>query len=129
REVRKVLTAMRARPKWYAEHVERPLGHKRAPVAPMPADNAAEPPALELVGRDEIEDAQLVELAEQALAAIDSRLARGDPAEQVVAVVVRTLFGAAGSGDSARDDWLAAALADRERLDGIVATVLAILGR
>ncbi|RSD10478.1 hypothetical protein [Amycolatopsis eburnea] len=129
REVRKVLTAMRSRPKWYDEHVERPLGHKRAPVAPMPADNAAEPPALELVGRDEIEDAQLARLAEEALAAIDSRLARGDPAEEVVAVVIRTLFGAAGSGDSARDDWLAAALADRERLDGIVATVLAILGR
>ena len=54
REVRTVLAAMGTRPKWYAEHVERPLGHKRAPVAPMPADGAAEPAPLQLVGPDEI---------------------------------------------------------------------------
>lgn len=128
REVEQVLAAMRTRPKWHAEHVERPLGHKQAPVAPTPA----ELPALELVGAHEIEDARLTRLAEQALAAIETRLSDGETPAATVTAVVRTVFGGLdqvpGPG-SPRDDWLAAALADRERLAGIVATVLAILGR
>ncbi|MET8847395.1 hypothetical protein [Amycolatopsis sp. NPDC004625] len=127
-EVRRVLAAMRTREKWHAEHVERPLGHKQAPVAPMPA----ELPALELVGRDELADARLAELAEEALAAIEVRLNRGEPAATAVTTVLRLVFGGMAeeeSGEPARDEWLVAALADPVRLDGIVATALAILGR
>lgn len=126
REVERVLAAMRTRPAWHAEHVERPLGHKQAPVAPMPADF----PALELVGAHELEDARLADLAEQALAAIETRLNRGEPPAAAVTAVVRTVFGTAGpASGSPADDWLAAALADEGRQAGIVATVLAILGR
>ena len=131
-DLRRVLAAMRTRPKWHAEHVERPLGHKQAPVAPVPADGAAELPALELVGRHEIEDARLARLAEQALRAIEARLDRGDDPATAVKAVVRLLFGtglARGPHlDPAREDWLATALADPARVDRIVATVLGILG-
>ncbi|MDQ7807830.1 hypothetical protein Q5425_29190 [Amycolatopsis sp. A133] len=127
REVGQVLAAMRTRPKWHAEHVERPLGHKQAPVAPMPS----ELPALELVGAHEIDDARLTGLAEQALAAIEARLDRGESPAATVTAVVRTVFGGLdrAPGAGSRDDWLATALADRGRLEGIVATALAILGR
>ncbi|WIV53270.1 hypothetical protein [Amycolatopsis nalaikhensis] len=131
REVRRVLAAMRTRPKWHAEHVERPLGHKQAPVAPMPSDTAAELPALALVGPHEAEDVRLAGLAEQALRAIEARLDRGvDPAAAVTAVV-RLLFGRDPSPHrgSPRDDWLATALTEPARLDRIVTTALAILGR
>jgi hypothetical protein len=136
REVRTVLAAMGTRPKWYAEHVERPLGHKRAPVAPMPADGAAEPAPLQLVGPDEADDVRLAARAEEALCAIEARLDRGEDPATAVATVVRHLFGSAGDAldrlphnGSARDDWLATALADEARLGRIVTTVLAVLGR
>ncbi|WP_103348089.1 hypothetical protein [Amycolatopsis sp. CA-128772] len=124
-EVRQVLAAMRTRERWHAEHVERPLGHKQAPVAPMPA----ELPALELVGREERADARLAELAEEALGAIELRLNRGEEPATAVATVLTLVFGEDPLGTAARDDWLAAALADPARLAGIVATALAILGR
>lgn len=136
REVRTVLAAMRTRPKWHAEHVERPLGHKRAPVAPMPADSAAEPAPLHLVGRDEADDARLAARAEEALRAIEARLDHGENPATAVATVVRHVFGSGGTAldrlphnGSTRDDWLATALADEARLDRIVATVLALLDR
>ncbi|WP_460440788.1 hypothetical protein [Amycolatopsis stemonae] len=136
REVRTVLAAMRTRPKWHAEHVERPLGHKRAPVAPMPADASAEPAPLPLVGPDEADDVRLAGLADQALRAIEARLDRGEEATAAVTAVVRRVFGAGASAldrlprnGSTRDDWLTTALADEARLAGIVATVLAVLGR
>ncbi|WP_284749539.1 hypothetical protein [Amycolatopsis sp. RTGN1] len=136
REVRTVLAAMGTRPKWFAEHVERPLGHKRAPVAPMPADGAAEPAPLRLVGPEETDDARLAARAEQALRAIERRLDRGEDPATAVASVVRRVFGSGGDAldrlphnGSARDDWLATALADEARLDRIVTTVLAVLGR
>jgi hypothetical protein len=134
REVRTVLAAMCTRPKWYAAHVERPLGHKRAPVAPMPAEKSAELSPLELVGPHEVEDARLTALAEQALRAIEARLARGQDPATAVTAVVRVVFGAGAleaspHSGSPRDDWLATALADEARLDRIVATALALLAR
>ncbi|MEV6872037.1 hypothetical protein [Amycolatopsis sp. NPDC051128] len=135
-EVRRVLAAMRTRPQWHAEHVERPLGRKQTPVAPVPADSAAELPALELVGPHEVADARLTGLAEQALSAIEARLDRGEEPSGAVKAVVRLVFGTDGTGpgggphaEPAREDWLATALADPARVDRIVATVLAILGR
>ncbi|MGW3967449.1 hypothetical protein ACWED2_47070 [Amycolatopsis sp. NPDC005003] len=125
REVDRVLAAMRTRPAWHAEHVERPLGHKQAPVAPMPA----ELPALELVTEHELADARLAGLAEQALLAIEAKLDRGEPPATAVPTVVRTVFGEHAPTGPAADDWLTAALADDERLAQIVATVLAILDR
>jgi hypothetical protein len=136
REVRTVLAAMRTRPKWHAEHVERPLGHKRAPVAPMPADGAAEPAPLQLVGPDEADDARLIDLADLALRAIEKRLDRGHEPAMAVSAVVRCVFGTDDEvldrlphNGFTREDWLATALADEARLDRIVTTVLAVLGR
>lgn len=136
REVRQVLAAMRTRPRWHAEHVERPLGHKRSPVAPMPADGSAGPAPLELVGPAEADDVRLAGLAEQALRAIEARLDRGTDPAVAVADVVRRVFGAGEDAvgrlphhGAARADWLAAALADETRLDRITATVLDVLGR
>lgn len=136
-EVRKVLAAMRTRPRWYAEHVERPLGHKRAPVAPMPADSSSEVAVLELVRPHEVDDARLTGLAEQALRAIETRLVRGQDPAVAITAVVRVVFGTAGPSmldrlphhGSTRDDWLSAALADETRLDRIVTTALAVLDR
>ncbi|WP_410645442.1 hypothetical protein [Amycolatopsis sp. lyj-346] len=125
REVGRVLTAMRTRPAWHAEHVERPLGHKQAPVAPMPP----ELPALELVAGHELADARLAGLAEQALRAIETRLDRGEVPTAAVTTVVRKVFGEQAPEGPAHDDWLARALADPGRLEAIVATVLAILNR
>ncbi|MGV9361877.1 hypothetical protein [Amycolatopsis sp. NPDC003731] len=125
REVDRVLAAMRTRPAWHAEHVERPLGHKQAPVAPMPAES----PPLELVAPHELADARLADLAERALRAIELRLDRGEAAASAVPAVVRSVFGEQAPQGTPHDDWLAAALADRERVEGIVATALAILGR
>jgi hypothetical protein len=135
REVGTVLAAMRTRPKWYAEHVERPLGHKRAPVAPMAADSAPDHAALELVRPHEVDDAHLTGLAEQALRAIESRLHRGDAPATAVTAVVRVVFGATAPAaldrlphtGATRDDWLAAALADESRLDRIVTAALGVL--
>jgi hypothetical protein len=136
REVNTVLTAMRTRPRWHAEHVERPLGHKRPPVAPMPADGAAEPAPLQLVTPDEADDARLAALAEEALRAIEARLDHGETPAAAITTVLRRVFGAGATAldrvphdSSARDDWLTAALADEERLARIVATALAILDR
>ncbi|WP_410593744.1 hypothetical protein [Amycolatopsis sp. lyj-23] len=125
REVEQVLTAMRTRPAWHTAHVERPLGRKQAPVAPTPADF----PALELVGAHELADARLAGLAEQALQAIETRLNRGEDPAAAVTAVIGTVFGEQSPDDVPSDDWLAAALADQERLAGIVETVLAVLGR
>ncbi|WP_410673297.1 hypothetical protein [Amycolatopsis sp. cmx-4-68] len=136
REVRTVLAAMRTRPQWHAEHVERPLGHKQAPVAPMPADASAEPAPLELAGPDEVDDARLAGLADRALRAIEVRLDHGEVPAAAVTAVVRRVFGGGVSAldrmphhGSARDEWLATALADEARLERIVGTVLAVLGR
>lgn len=126
REVRQVLTAMRTRPKWYAEHVERPLGHKRAPVAPMPEDGPAELTPLQLVAPSQLDDDHLASLAEQALTAIEARLNRGHDPTPTIKAVIRCVF---GTGVATCDDWLATALTDESRLDRIVAAVSAILDR
>jgi hypothetical protein len=92
RDVSTVVDAMRSRPKWYDDYVERPLGRKRAPLLQAPPD---EPDALELPApRGDAEDARLTELAAVAVAAVEHRLARGEDARTVVVDVLTTVFGA-----------------------------------
>jgi hypothetical protein len=138
REIDTVLDAMRRRPAWYADYVERPLGGKRAPVA-------AAPPAgrtgeivrpLELGDPHARVDAELLRLAAEAVRAIDGRLARGEQAERIVVDVIRAVFGGAVAGtlDVAPHDapdplgGLTTALADGATVDRIVTTVLGIVG-
>lgn len=95
REVERVLAAMRCRPQWYADYVERPLGKKTAPLAPVPVDAgpAAEPPALVLAAPDEAVDSRLAELASLALAAIEKQLATDPRDESAVGRIIATVFG------------------------------------
>jgi hypothetical protein len=98
REVEQVLRAMRTRPKWYADYVERPLGAKTAPLATAAHGTPAgvEPSVLALVEPHEADDARLTALAESALEAIEGRLATNPDLKDLKAAVntvVRTVFG------------------------------------
>ncbi|GAA1996856.1 hypothetical protein [Catenulispora subtropica] len=136
RDVDMVLAAMRLRPRWFADYVERPLGHKVAPVAAQPAGPAADPTPLRLVSSDEEDDARLDALAETALEEIRRRLVAGEPARAAVETVVRTVFGAADDPeaharpphDHAEPGERALALVgDPAEIERIVTAVLAII--
>jgi hypothetical protein len=93
RETEIVLSAMRCRPQWYADYVERPLGHKRPLSVPLPrfsSENGTEL-VLESAFRQEEPDV-LAEWAAVAVAAIDSRIAAGETPEAVVVDVVSAVF-------------------------------------
>lgn len=145
-DVDRVLTAMKRRGTWYAAYVERPLGRKETPTvsdafaASGDGDGpAAEPPALVLADPHEAEEALLLTLAEEALAAMRGRIDAGESADTVVADVVRTVFGpdgpvpdpgpaAAPHGGPAPGEGVAALLDDAGETRRIVAAVLGILG-
>ncbi|GAB3430886.1 hypothetical protein GCM10027436_04410 [Actinophytocola sediminis] len=133
RDIATVLTAMRARPKWYADYVERPLGRKRIPLMPAPRTESPPPIATE-----ETEQTRLVELAALAIAAIEARLGRGEEPKVVLVEVLTTVFGAdpvvaeldrpAGFSATA-DEVVGALLTDSSSIDRLVAEVLDILAR
>ncbi|MBM2614504.1 hypothetical protein JIG36_02900 [Actinoplanes sp. LDG1-06] len=131
REVEQVLAVMRGRPHWYASFVERPLGAKQAPVAAM-GETAA---PLELGEPDDRVESELRSLAAQAVQAIGDRVENGEPAEEVVVEVVRTMFGGVFTGTldqpphGACDPLggVTGALSDRQRLNAIVETALTII--
>lgn len=137
-DVEAVLTAMRRRPAWYANFVERPLGRKQAPVLPAQrtGPDAAEPAHLTLTPRHETDDARLADLAGAAVAAIEARIRQGEEIRKVVVDVLGTVF-AAGSGAEDMDrtpgagpgagERVAALLADPATVDRIVAEVVEIL--
>ncbi|MFD0636793.1 hypothetical protein [Catenulispora yoronensis] len=136
RDVDTVLTAMRTRPRWHADYVERPLGRKQAPVVAHPGGAAAEPVPLRLVSGADEDDQRLAALAEAALEEIRRRLGTGEPAHAVVASVVRTVFGAAEGPDAqARPphdrvhagERALTLISDPAEIDRIVAAVLAIV--
>jgi hypothetical protein len=96
-EVDSILAAMRTRPGWYADYVERPLGRKHAPLIPAQRTSAQEVREPRYVRYDEPDDAQealLTELASTAIAAIAELAARGTPVRDAVAEVLGTVFGA-----------------------------------
>ncbi|MDQ7803301.1 hypothetical protein Q5425_06140 [Amycolatopsis sp. A133] len=88
-----VLSAMRRRPRWYENYVERPLGFKRPPSVPVPrfAPEDGTDPLGEPAFRQEEPDARL-ERAVVAVAAIEGRIAGGEPPEAVVVDVVSSVF-------------------------------------
>jgi hypothetical protein len=98
-DVETVLAAMRRRPRWYQDYVERPLGAKQAPVAwelgTRPEDPAVAAPLM-LAEPSDPDDERLVALAERALDEIDDRLGRGEDPTAVVTEVIGAVFGAAG---------------------------------
>jgi hypothetical protein len=130
RDVETVLAAMRTRPKWYADYVERPLGHKQPPVAH--ADDPYDLATLQLGDPAGADDQHLAELAAQALRAIRIRLRGDEEPAAAVLDVLRTVFGAAvGSHDLDRpphgspdyERCVAAALGDPRQADRVVAAV------
>lgn len=134
-DVATVLAAMRTRPTWYVDHVERPFGRKQAPVAG--SDGPVELPPLLLTDRSDLDEAFLADLATDALRAIQARLRRDQDATAVVTEVIRAVFGT-DLGSQAIDyppltapdyeERVATMLGDPQRVDHIVAAVLRILG-
>lgn len=134
-DVETVLAAMRLRAEWYESYVERPLGHKQAPVSALDVTAVDRP--LALIDPHHHVDAEMLRLAAAAVTAIGSRISTGEDARQVVVDVLRTVFGRAVSisgldhaPHAAADPTggLTDALADAARVNRIVATVLEIIG-
>jgi hypothetical protein len=132
REVDQVLAAMRARPQWYADHVERPLGKKTAPLAPdfVARGTATEPPELVLTGSGDIAEARLTDLAALALAAIEQRLVTDRCDDEAIGQIITTVFGRLDTGgdfqqesDSLGSRNVDALVGDPGELDRIVKTV------
>jgi hypothetical protein len=135
REVETVLAAMRARPNWYADHVERPFGRKQAPV--MTARGQAEMPPLVFTERADVDDTHLAALASVAIGKIQKALAGGCDPRVVVPEVIRTAFASDGGGHDidqppfASADYearVSAVLRDPAQLERVVAAVLQIVG-
>jgi len=131
REVERVIAAMRRRPEWYESYVERPLGRKQAPVAALPPTEAP----LALADPDESVEAEMRRLAADAVGAIGRRLGRGEQTQDVVAEVIRAVFGRTLAAGLNRAPHAAAdplggvtgALGDPTTLRRIVATVRTII--
>ena len=129
-DVALVLAAMRGRPRWFADYVERPLGRKRPALATGDADARSTQEAGH-GGQDSLRD-----LAALAFAALELRLARGEEPRAAVSEVLRTVF-AAGSGresldrlpgaSAGADEWVLAQLADPAAVARITEAVLALL--
>lgn len=139
-DIATVLTAMRTKPPWYQDYVERPLGHKQLPLA-LPHRSGCgpgpdQPPtALE---RGVADDNRRAELAALAVDVIAARLARGDDAKETVVEVIGSLFGAGTAAETmdrapgqGGDDGevVDACLADPGTVDRVVAVVLDLLGQ
>ncbi|GAA2851076.1 hypothetical protein GCM10010443_11330 [Actinoplanes cyaneus] len=134
RDVDTVLAVMRRRPEWYESYVERPLGAKQPPVA-LDAGDTVTPLALN--DPDDRVEAELLQLAADAVQAIEDRLGAGGSAENIVADVIRTVFGGTVAATLDRAPHTVAeplgdvsrALTDMATMQRIVTTALSILGR
>jgi hypothetical protein len=137
-DIETVLRVMRGRPKWHEAYVERPLGHKQTPVRPISidsADSVASERSLPLVGRHDIDESRLLDVASLALDAMMRRIERGEDPRTVVSEVVRMAFrdGTADGldrapGTSSVAERAAELVADQAVVDRVVATVLGLLG-
>jgi len=138
-DVERVLTAMRTRPTWYEKYVERPLGHKQAPLPPASragADSMRELVALPPARPDEIEETLLHGLVAAAIDAVETRLRAGEEPRAAVLAVLRTVFGAGpGAEDMDKvpgqgadlDEQAFRLLANPDTVDRVVAEFLQII--
>jgi hypothetical protein len=138
RDIAIVINAMRKRPTWYAKYVERPMGHKRLPLA-WATNNDDTEPRLDpgQSARDaHADDVRLHGLAATAVALIAGRVEQGEDIRQVVIDVISAIFGS-GTGsesmdrlpgyDCAHHERVTERLADPKTVDRIVAEVLELL--
>jgi hypothetical protein len=142
-EVDRALAAMRTKPKWYSDYVERPLGHKQPPLMPAQhsgANDYREPEYVQYFEPDQVDDAQLSELAAAALEAITEQIGRGAAPGESVSAVLGLVFGADEStGEMDRLPGDGRTLSPRERaaqlildpdvLDRVLALVLDLLAQ
>lgn len=145
RDVARVCRAMRARPAWYEKYVEVPLGRKRpALVAPLVGDGGGPDdgvgrglPPLSLAVPGQSVEVWLHEAAATALAAIEERVAAGEPPRAACVSVLSEVF-ASGTGWESMDSapstapdlaaHVAFRLADPSAVDRIADAVMEILG-
>jgi len=139
RDIETVLAAMRTRPDWHFKYVERPLGHKQAPVysGTQSPDEADQGSALCFVTTIETDESRLDQLAALAVDELERRLADGEDPHVCVAGVVRRVFAEADPAwgldrpphdGPGHEERVSALLADPAALDRIVAEVLDIVG-
>jgi hypothetical protein len=114
-----VLATMRTNPRWYDLYIERPLGHKHAPVLPV-QHGGREAEHLVPVRRDERTDARLRNLADLAVDAIARRLTAGEEATEAVRTVLGVVFGG-GTGADGLGDVPGAGADHDERLEALIA--------
>jgi hypothetical protein len=137
-DVMTVLAAMRKRPKWYLNYVERPMGHKRPSLLSNPRHGWEPASDSAQAARDAhaADDARRAELAALAVTAIRSRVQQGEDVHAAVIGVINAVFGSdTGAQDLDRlpahdgtdDEWVAVRLADPATVDRIVAVVLDLL--
>ncbi|HEU4348778.1 MAG TPA: hypothetical protein VFR35_13445 [Actinoplanes sp.] len=137
-EVNRVLAAMRRRPGWYADYVERPLGTKAAPVAAPPGDAVGDTRPLTPMTPEDEDDDRLLALASAAVDAIAAGLRRGEEPGETVVRVLGAVFGSGTGGGElnrvpgagvALDERVSVLLADHGVRDRIVAQAVGIVAR
>lgn len=137
-DLERVLRAMRTRPGWFEDSVERPLGRKQAPLLPQRfggPERVGEPEYVTYYTPDETAEALLTHLAWTAVRVLERRLARGDDVRETIVEVVGEVFGAGsgaeemdrvpGSGGDARER-IASLILEPEVLERVVAAVYEI---
>jgi hypothetical protein len=135
-DVDRVLTAMRTRPRWYAENVERPLGAKTPAVASIPNWEGIALEPLALVEEHVRCDSRLADLAAVAIDLIRRRISLDPNVRDATREVLLELFGqtdlamvVAAPPHTAPgvDEQVHAILADPKRLNAIVEEIATIL--
>ncbi len=126
REIHRVLQAMRARPRWHEDYIERPLGAKTPPLAPAGFGDSrlgdptlAEPAPLILTEQHELDDRRLTELASVALQAIEAQLAADPGDEAAIGRIIATVFGGVDYAAEAAE-LPCAATDDGDQIDALI---------
>ncbi|MEZ0107687.1 hypothetical protein ABH920_001679 [Catenulispora sp. EB89] len=138
-DVERVLAAMKQNPAWYERYVERPLGHKQAPLMCAPradGDTEREPDYVCCAGPDQSAEAELHELAARVIDRVEARLRTGDDPRTALADSLTEVFhGGTGSEHLDRtpgsapdlDERVARMIEDPEALARVTEVLLDIL--
>ncbi|MEY9861168.1 hypothetical protein ABH935_006808 [Catenulispora sp. GAS73] len=138
-DVERVLAAMKQNPAWFDLFVERPLGHKQAPLMCAPrtdGDAEREPDYVSCGGPDQSAEAELHELAARVIDQVEARLLAGDDPHAAVAGILTEVFhGGTGSDLLDRtpgsapdlDERVARMIEDPEALARVTQVLLEIL--
>jgi hypothetical protein len=138
-DVEHVLAAMKQNPKWYDRYVERPLGHKQAPLTcarRTDGDAEREPDYVCCAGPDQPAEAQLRELAARVIDEVEARMLAGDdPRTAIVDILTQVFDGGTGSEHLDRtpgnapdlDERVARMIGEPEALGRVIEVLLDIV--